>query len=50
MGEKTSRHEDGETHSAKEFAKFFDEKINSIHESASSMPLHDVPVTATHTC
>jgi len=46
MGEKTSRHFDAETHSAEEFAKFFDEKVKGIRESTSSTPLYDVPVTA----
>jgi len=48
MGEKTSWHVDAEAHSAEEFAKFFDDKINGVRESTSSTPLHDVPVTAAH--
>jgi len=45
-GRELAEHVDDEAHSAEEFAKFVDDKINGVCESTSSMPLHDVPVTA----
>jgi len=49
MGEKSSRHVDSDVHSAEEFARFFDDKINKVRESTLNTPLHDIPVTAVHT-
>jgi len=48
MAQKTSRHVDSDAHSAEEFVRFFDDKVNNVQQSTLDTPLHDIPVTAAH--
>ena len=47
MGEKTAKAED-DCHTANDFANFFADKVEAVRLSTSSVPLQDIPYTATH--
>jgi len=49
MGEKSSRHVDSDAYSAEKVARFFDDKVTNVRATTLNTPLHDIPVTATHT-
>ena len=47
MGEKTAKAEDN-SHTANAFANFFVDTVEAVRLSTSSVPLQDIPYTATH--
>ena len=47
MVEKTAKAEDN-NHTANDFANFFADKVEAVRLSTSSVPLQDIPYTATH--
>ena len=47
IGEKTAKAEDN-SHTVNDFANFFADKVEVVRLSTSSVPLQDIPYTATH--
>ena len=47
MGEENNQNNHG-THCADDFAQFFADKVDSVHQSTSTTPKQDIPTTASH--
>ena len=47
MGQKTAKAEDN-SHTANDFAIFFADMVEAVRMSISTVPLQDIPYTATH--